>query len=282
LGADLPDRVISYLSEYWQGRQGWLWSLLVNLLALRLMLTLVPDIPAGGALLIGFMTLSLCLLLWQLVGGWRTAGVQLRDTGDMFPVLALYGGMLVAVVLAVTQIIDRVAGYYAVEEKVFAAEVPALEVADNGRVLLATGPIDFAMNTALREGLRQNPGIRSLRINSKGGSIFAARGMAKAVLAAGLATEVTGMCYSACTIVFMAGNQRRLGPEGMLGFHGYAFDPPQRVPLLDMAEEEARGRAFFATRGVEAGFLDRAFATPPSELWLPTRAELVAAGVILE
>jgi hypothetical protein len=90
------------------------------------------------------------------------------------------------------------------------------------------------------------------------------------------------MCYSACTIAFIAGKPHGLGRDGKLGFHGYAFDTEHRVQTLNVRQEEVRDRAFFASQGVREAFLEKAFTTPPSTLWLPTRAELIAAGVIAD
>ena len=119
-------------------------------------------------------------------------------------------------------------------------------------------------------------------LDSTGGNIFAGRSMAREIAGAGLATRVEGRCFSACTLAFVAGAPRSLGADGKLGFHGYAFDSAMRVQTFDVGKEEARDRDWMAAQGVAADFLDRVFATPPSELWQPERAELVAAGVIAD
>ncbi|MFN4172553.1 MAG: hypothetical protein ACK4GW_12450 [Pseudorhodobacter sp.] len=149
-----------------------------------------------------------------------------------------------------------------------------------GNVVIFSGPIDLAAFAALEETLRHSPGLRILRLTSEGGNVPAARGMARLVAETGLATEAAGLCASACTRVFIEGAPRRLRPGARLGFHGWrlAFE----VPHFDARAEEARDLAAFAARGVDTGFLERAFATDPRNMWYPAEAELRAAGVLTD
>lgn len=271
------------MTAHWQGRQGWLRTAAINLLALRLLLEALPALPRGSAgtgLLALYLGASLALLTWQLVGAWRRAERGLRDTGDMYPALALHGAGLVVLTLALLQATDRIADHFARPTERAAPAAALLPVSGNGQVIAAEGEIGFAMNTALRETIAASPRARTVLLDSAGGNIFAARAMAREIARAGLATRVEGRCFSACILVFAAGAPRRLGATGVLGFHGYAFDSAMRVQTLDVAREEARDRAWLAARGVAPDFLDRVFATPPTELWRPSRAELLAAGVI--
>jgi len=85
---------------------------------------------------------------------------------------------------------------------------------------------------------------------------------------------------SVCTLVFVAGRTRSLGPEGRLGFHGYKIESKFRVQTLDIAAEQSRDRAYFRSRGVAAWFLDRAYRTLPPGLWVPSRDALRKSRVI--
>ncbi len=254
----------------------WRLGLFVNLLAVRFILSALPQSVADPALL----GLSLIVLIWQVVGGLRIADKTLRASGTMYAALVLYAGILVVLVLALLQAIDLLASRFAVPQPAYSLQIELLETRDNGREVLVTGGISLDMNTRLKATLKATPTARVLVLNSEGGNIFAGRAMAITITNAQLATRVDHLCYSACTIAFIAGTSHRLGKDAELGFHGYAFDTAHRVQTLDVAEQEARDRAFFSNQGVSDAFLEKAFATPPSTIWLPTRAELAAAGVI--
>lgn len=221
---------------------------------------------------------SVIILVWQTVGGVRMADRTMREDGDLFRPLAIYAALLVVLVLALNQAVNVVSTYYRVEPKPYSTDVPLLEVVD-GQIIV-NGEIDFAMNSALIETVAAFPKATSVLLASDGGSIFAGRGMAITIEANHLSTKVENHCFSACTIVFMAGETRNLSPKAQLGFHGYSFDSIMRVQTLDVEKQEAKDRAYFDKRGISGAFIDRVFATSPTDIWIPSRAELIKAGVI--
>ncbi|MGI9493575.1 MAG: hypothetical protein ACR2QF_14355, partial [Geminicoccaceae bacterium] len=132
----------------------------------------------------------------------------------------------------------------------------------------------------LKQLIIKRPGIRGIILNSDGGRIFEARGVAKVILERQLATYVYDMCQSACTTAFIAGSPRRLGEQGRLGFHRYRLRSV--YPFIDVAEEQEKDRAFYRAQGIEPDLLARIFETPPDTMWYPTREELLSAKVIDE
>jgi hypothetical protein len=151
-----------------------------------------------------------------------------------------------------------------------------LDVEDG--VAVFEGLISLASYNALAETLRQSSGLTTLRLNSEGGHIPSARGMARLVQEAKLATQAAGTCASACSLVFMAGTARSLLPGARLGFHAYALTTGER--LVDVDAEQTRDRLFMAKQGVAASFLDQAFATNHTNIWFPEPETLRAAGVL--
>ncbi|MBE1283032.1 MAG: hypothetical protein GJ676_06945 [Rhodobacteraceae bacterium] len=162
------------------------------------------------------------------------------------------------------------------------AEMYHLTVAPGGQALVFKGTITFGLIKKAQGFLEKNPTLTRIELHSEGGHIYEARGMAQLIRKTGLDTEATGPCNSACTLLFIAGQNRRLGPEGSLGFHQYALEYDTDVLNLDPAAEQVRDRAFFAERGVSQDFLERMYDSPSTGLWQPTRAELLAAGVVTE
>ncbi len=164
-----------------------------------------------------------------------------------------------------------------------AAEAPAapytLSLSDDRSRVDLQGFIDFGITRALTELVETEPGIRILRLQSPGGRVAEARGLVTVVKRFDLATRAQGDCASACTMVFIAGQERALEPGARLGFHGYDLRSPV-FGLLDPEVEMARDSAIFLEAGVDAGFMARAMAIPPRAMWFPTRPQLIAAGVI--
>lgn len=145
-------------------------------------------------------------------------------------------------------------------------------------VAFLEGEIDFHSYNGLKNALAAFPDLDTLNLDSPGGRIPAARGLALVVAAAGLKTHVTGICASACTLVLVAGSKRSMDADAKIGFHGYRL--LSNTPFLDVQKEQARDMDYFKRRGVSAEFLDHVFATPFEDMWLPTKAELLTSGVL--
>jgi hypothetical protein len=139
------------------------------------------------------------------------------------------------------------------------------------------GEIDYGSAAALEEVLAQNPQAKVLHLNSPGGEVGEAYQMTKSVEKRGLVTTVDEFCMSACTLVFLAGQQRLIAPNARVGFH--------RPWVPDMSDDEMAAivqhdRDFMASRGVSRWLVDKAYATPNSSIWYPSIGELTTAKVI--
>jgi hypothetical protein len=154
----------------------------------------------------------------------------------------------------------------------------------------------------LRQILRDHPEITTLELNSDGGGIQAALEMAAVVADFGLNTVVTERCDSACTLVFLGGETRILERGGRLGFHSASWG---RDSMIDYYEENRESNGwldefafaswvyeegmrefnkqleFMISRGVDVQFIIRAAYVNFSDIWYPTRAELMQFNVIL-
>ena len=101
----------------------------------------------------------------------------------------------------------------------------ALTFEQSGADLFASGPVVAADVQALQERLASGSVRRLVLVNSSGGELRAGLVMATMVQAAKLHTLVSGHCYSACSLIFMAGQVRAFAsghhPKATLvGIHG--------------------------------------------------------------
>lgn len=219
---------------------------------------------------------DVAVLIWQVTGALRAAARHQRETGDPMPVWLTYGAVLAGLGSAVAGLLTSLLG----PPPPPPAYVP-LEtgVTIQGHDLHLDGPITFAMLTGVKAALLGPALPERVILNSDGGMVFAARAIASEVLTAGIDTEVTQRCASACTLIFLAGRAREVSADGQIGFHSYRLLHPN--PVIDAESELAKDRAFLSSRGVSAAFLDRAFSGDGSdEMWFPDHATLLEGGVV--
>ena len=225
----------------------------------------------GG--LIGGVVIALALL-------WAAHQVM-QDTGGLMGCLLGYGLAIVLIASSASFYTSSIGQTWASPEE--RSEIQRLPV-KNGVVLLE-GDIDFATFDAVQQVLAEGLDIRVLALSSNGGAVHAARGIARLVRENQWDTIAMGGCYSACTLVFIAGSKRRLSPQGALGFHSYAalFDTTTgKVTLGSPKEEQDQDRIAFERAGVSPAFLDKMFDAPHSGLWQPEPSELRASGVVTD
>lgn len=231
--------------------------------------------PLPGPVFVAVLALDALVLCWQLVGAWRAVRNRLEARADSLSVWGAQGIILAVPLMALVGWTDR-ASDQLLRPPPPKPPVQPLDILDS--TAMVAGPMDFALMNRLAATPADS--FDRIVLESDGGLIYAARGMARDLLARKVATEVRSACISACTLVFMAGTVRRLAPGASLGFHGYALQGG--VPTTDVAREQAKDRAWLAARGVAEHFLDRIEATPHDRIWYPDRDTLFAAGVITQ
>lgn len=153
----------------------------------------------------------------------------------------------------------------------------------------------------IAEYLFNNPEIKTLRISGLGGFIPAARKIARVLIRYDIDTEAFDKCYSACTIIFLAGNHRVMSEGGQLGFHRQWIDKKEEKRHYEamrvttgwkdefdyiayvynvLTDHIISDIEFMISRGVELDFVLKTFKTDTIDMWTPERKELFEAGVL--
>lgn len=161
--------------------------------------------------------------------------------------------------------------------------------------------INYVDARELRTLLRNNPNIRILEINSYGGVGPAALEMAVAVTDFNIDTLVTENCASACTLIFLAGENRTLARGARLGFHSGSWARDNMKDYYDEMRESNgwldefafaswayekgvrdfnKNLEFMISRGVDVQLIIRTAYVNFYDVWYPTRDELMKFGVI--
>lgn len=261
-------RVLHFPISHWRGEVALWPTLIFTLVGLRLLIA-----GLGG---LGFVTLDVGLFVWQVVGALRAMSRHQRNTPDFLSSVAGFAAILVCIPALVWPQLDRIAQ----------RNMPPIKNPINQNtgvtliptVVMLSGDIDFVMFDALEDALAEHETLKRVALDSHGGRVFAARAIARLVRENKLDTHVEGMCASACTLVYIAGQTRSLGPSGRLGFHGYASQ--SNIQVNDATQEEAKDRATFLARGVSAAFVDKMFQAAPQDMWFPSAQELLEAKVV--
>ena len=283
-------RWIAYCARHWRGELALLQAVAINGLVVAV-LTLsaasalgwsVDAIVEPTAVALGLTAVwaAIALItLWQVVGVVRAADRHARAGRGRVLFVGALGATLLVVTVAVGVFI-RAGLPQIVEASQFAlGKDPigdvAVRVDADGGVLEIEGPIVFGVTARVRDALRDNRAVTMVRLTSPGGRVVEARELRDVLRSQGVTTIAAGNCASACIVAFMAGDSRLLGPRGTLGFHRYR-SPDDKEAEISMAID----RRELTARGVPVWFIDRAFATPASEMWRPTVTELTIANIV--
>jgi len=267
------------LVTHWRGEYALLPTLILVVLSIRIALGWMQDfVPPRWTN--SWLAFSTAVYIWQLVGTSRSADRYFKLSGDTLAVFMAYGTMLILTILTVTQSVDAITAANKPHPPVLTT--PTLPVLQSDNAIVVKDSLDWEMFAAFKRTLIENPDIETVHLESTGGYVFVARAMALIILEKKLATHVKAQCYSACTLVFMAGNKRTISTSARMGFHRYQINAKNQQGLIDISQEHKKDRTFFSTRGASNSFIDQMFSRKHTELWVPNHQLLQEAGVVTE
>jgi hypothetical protein len=154
----------------------------------------------------------------------------------------------------------------------------AVTLEPGGR-LAVQGDLEFGTTRAVREALAANPGVRTVRLESRGGRVAEGLALGRALADRNVDTLVTGECSSACVTAFVGGARRIIGPRAVIGLHS-AGGNGVSVAHVDRANQ--RSDEFMAARGVDERVLAQGAAVANDAIWFPSHAVLLASGLATE
>jgi len=146
--------------------------------------------------------------------------------------------------------------------------------------LLVVGRIEPGITRQVEKLLAESTAIEQVILESDGGNIYEARGLAKLFQQHRLATHVDTTCASACTSAFIGGAPRSMAADARLGFHQYRVAVDYTIIVTDTASEQQRDQQLFTRAGVSRRFVDHMFSRSADSMWWPSATELQEAGVV--
>lgn len=285
--------MLRYLGEHFRGQQSLALSFWVNFIVPASVLgfagAMLADIVAtDGRYLGGFLTFIVAntvIYSWQVSGVWRATERALQEHAWFL----WARGAQVVVVLSILVILEQ---YLMFAFLAMADDPPhtdhrivtgyTLNLSPDGTVVELSGRIDFGITQDLTQVLADHGSISIVSLDSSGGLVAEARGLAKVIAHHRLNTYAAGTCSSACTHAYISGEQRFLGPQARLGFHSYRLDAPHAGIFMDPVTEQRNDLALFREQHVDPRFIRRVLDTPHDEMWFPSHQELLDAGITHE
>ena len=156
-----------------------------------------------------------------------------------------------------------------------------------GGQLKAEGSIDLgAADRFAEEIAARGEYVKSVSLNSPGGSVDDALAMSTLIREKGLSTRVAtkALCASSCPLIFAGGVAREAEENAILGVH-QVFNAGQERPSPEQAMSEAQSTTARITRhlgemGIGEGLWMHALETPPDRLYYLTPKEMVEFKLI--
>ena len=165
------------------------------------------------------------------------------------------------------------------------------------------GALDEYDETEVISYLFDNPQIKTLRVTGPGGYLPTASAIAEYLIRHDINTEAVGECDSACAQIFLGGKTRTLAPGAKLGFHrphlvkerekqfykenhvkkGWKDRFDYGIDTYDLAMlHMVKSIEYMLNRGVNIDFILKRYSTSSYDIWYPSKAELLEAGVLTE
>jgi hypothetical protein len=164
----------------------------------------------------------------------------------------------------------------------------SFELVGGGR-LMATGTITpGSSRTFAAEIERRGDYVKTVVLNSPGGSVADALAMGRLIRERKFATEVEGgkYCASSCPLVFAGGIERRAGDRAIIGVHqvaaikSAAASGPPRDEMSIAQNISARCQRYLAEMGVNLQVWVHAMETPHDKLFVFKADELKSLALI--
>ena len=272
-----------YLKNHWQGLHSIPRVVWINLFAFSLIVSVLLDLAPEHLNLfqiaIGLLLLN-SFLVWQMTGAIRTLKSAIKNQSDIVLVIGLSVAMVLVLAVSLWRSYEFIYPAPADIKLATSNEIVPLDVSQDQTTIFVKGDINYALHASFLKTLEDHQNITTIALSSEGGIIFAARAIANKIMELNLDTKTNADCFSACTLIFLAGKKRQLAENGQLGFHLYATKTMLTASILDIEEQVEKDKQYLRDRGVSEDFITTAYSTPPEEIWIPERLQLQNAGVL--
>ena len=228
-----------------------------------------------------FEPLVVAVWLWSMFGTAMSALRRFLDGSQIvWSLLALIslGIGTIATVRELGKMGPYLREHWAVAQGQQPTESFEVTLSNDGRVVMFSGGINDGAAAAIDKAIGAAPRVGTLLLHSPGGWLREGKRMAEVVKRYQLNTRVEGECFSACTLVLLAGANRSAGEKAQIGFHrGRSIGESAEDRAVPALREESE---LYRSAGLKAEFVKRIVATPNDDIWIPSRQELLREDVL--
>jgi len=284
----------NYMLAHWRGnmslaRSYWINGVLLgNIVVGIVAIGVISVLEKSGITLralasaIIFCFFVACLIwLWSMVGIARSASKHKSRGGSGLLAILAQLSVVLSMVAMVTKAVDS---HLPKMQELFLIasgndSMPKVTITGSaqGDMLALRGTLGEGSSTSFAEFIKASPQVKTIILNSPGGRLLEAQKIADLLKARGLNTYVEEQCASACTYIFLAGQDRAATPNASIGFHQPSF------PGIHGNEKELATQAMlnrYRQANLPEKFVQRIGRTSSEDMWYPSREELLDAGVI--
>lgn len=238
------------------------------------------SITSTAWLLFGFYGFTFVIIIWSLVGTWRSATrYSLEKKSNLWSGLAKLAIVLGVLQISSTFLIQEAPVLKVMSQYLMGANKSSritVEILDDGKTIKLSGMFGNGSFNTFKSSLDKHPNINKISLSSNGGLFKEVSLIAEEILIKRLDTYVEDKCESFCTIVFLSGYNRFSTPTAKIGFHSPSLKGASHLDE-DLFSESKK---LYAKLRVSKEFIDKIYATPNTDVWYPTQKELIDAGIV--
>ena len=275
------------VGDYSLARSYWLHMVLLGwglAFAAAWGLGLMAERSTARSMSIAVLVLEpLFLLVWM----WSVVGTTVSALRNLFGGPSRVWGLIALVMIGLSSVASarelRKVGaalreHWAVAAGKQPTETFSVVLSADGRVIAFTGGVNDGAAAAIDKAIAAAPVVGTLLLDSPGGWLREGTRMADVVKRYRLNTRVDHECFSACTVVLLAGENRSAGDAALIGFHrGRSVGESRQESAAPASREEAE---IYRKAGLRDAFVARIVATPNHSIFIPTRRELLREDVL--
>lgn len=239
------------------------------------------SVGAASLAMLILQPLFLLVWVWAVIGATMSAlRTLINGPSPVWAFIALFAiaASTVSTAHALTWLLPAMKEHFAVAMGRQPTATFTVTLSADGRVIAFAGGVNEGAARAIDRAIGDAPKVGTLLLDSPGGWMREGQRMAEVVKRYRLNTRVEKSCYSACTLVFMSGENRSAGEQAQIGFHrSRAVGASAKDAQEPASREEA---AIYRKAGLHDDFVSRIVATPNDSILVPTRRELLREDVL--
>lgn len=287
---------IKYLLKHWRGDYSLRVSFWLNYVLISVLLSL-PLLLVGilGLNLIfspqSLFIFTLCYMafgyicyLWQFVGTYRACGNHISKTQKKVSASVVRIILLLGLLWTVFDLATSAPNLYQMfklgttQDRFSNYKFTEL---NNGRTILIKGTFGFGFYKDFQKFIDTNKNVEEVILSSGGGRMFEALKLSNYIRENNIDTYALNECYSACTVIFIAGKNRFLIDDAKLGFHAVDSELNKHsfTPIV-FSTIQSKVAKQFKSQGVKEQFLREMYNTSSKDMWYPTTQELLSNNVV--